>query len=75
MLHNKIDNSASKSTLDDLVLICNSEAKMDKQSNFCCSKKTLKTEELNQEVTCGEFAEMEISNNRIIGLNCEEFIC
>jgi len=75
IFHSKIENSVSESTIDDLVVICNSESQMDQQTNFCCNKKILKTEELNQEITCSELAELEISNNKIIKLNCEEFTC
>jgi len=73
--HDKIENSVGGSTLDDLLMICNSESGMDQYSSFCCNKKVLKTEELNQEITCSELANMEISNNKILELNCEEFTC
>ena len=74
-LNTELDNTISDSTVDDLVLICNDEAQMDRISSFCCDQKTLVTETLNQETTCNEFAAMNISNNRITNLNCDTVVC
>jgi hypothetical protein len=74
-LNNKISNVAGDSTVDDLVLMCNSQSDMDQQSAFCCEEKTLKTKTINQKITCEEFSKLDISNNRITNMNCEEVAC
>ncbi len=74
-LKDKISSTVSESTLDDLVLTCNSEAEMGQENNFCCAEKTLKTNKLDQKTTCGKLAKMNISNNRITGLDCENTVC
>ena len=75
LLHEKISSFTSESTLDDLVLACNNQAQMNQENNFCCESKTLITDDLNQEITCPELAQMQISNNRINGPSCEETVC
>ncbi len=74
-LHNEIDNAIGDSTADDLVLICNNEAQMDQVTNFCCDKKILYTGDIDQEITCQEFAELEVSSDRITNLDCGEIVC
>ncbi|MBT7706695.1 hypothetical protein HN747_04580 [archaeon] len=75
LLHSKIENTISSSTLDDLVLICNNEAQLGQQYNFCCEEKTLITEDLNEKTTCEELSDMEIASSRINGIDCEETVC
>jgi len=75
LLHSKIENTVSSSTVDDLILACNNEAQLNQEYNFCCEEKTLMTENLNEKTTCSDFSNMEISSNRITGIDCEETVC
>jgi hypothetical protein len=74
-LSNKIDNSVSDSTLDDLVLICNNHADMNQQNTFCCDTKTLKTEQENKQITCSELSQDPISDRRIQSMDCSKITC